>query len=1218
MIELSDAEFRKFQGAGGTPFTELMDDILGAIVSKYGVSREHLSTNQATAIPDGGVDTVLGVPIPGAEYLECETVWQYKATKSGGLAKKALLKECKKEYASRLIKAGHGYRLAVCREMTARRKASVEKTLLAIVHDINPLARAPKVIAISDLRRLLSDYYSLKIKYFRNGLVPFKDISAWAVTQRAVTHTFVQIPAWDNTATLIRQHCSLANSSDTGMLTVFGEAGTGKSRFVFETLNADPELAPLVVSTTDDKEAVALARYLALNPLESAILVADDCSRIAALQIDQELASMTKRVRVVAIQNPMERTVKAGKEVWIEKIGDVEVRKVLDANFPGVPFDRRSHYADICEGFIRFAAEMCRMDGRIAAVGHLGPAKQTVEDIVRARLSPSELDAVCLISLVSKVGYRDEVKAELEKLCEIVGLNFHTVVSAAVSIKDSPGFIVQAGRYLYVSPEIVARVGFELASARWVSPDSSAFMSSLPAVLVERFVARAKTSAIPGVAYKVTSFFNSWALGVEPSELRDRVAVDRFLNLLEMQPAKFLPVLRELVNSIPCEELQAGKYSELRRATIFVLERAVSHSQYFTDAEDILFRLAANESEEYSNNATGVWTQLFNLFHSGVPVSYEARMELLRGRARSSVTEAETMLVVQAAISSMSQPRFKRSIAPAFGGAIAEHEWNPETWEQVSTCMDLAVTVLVEIRNRASPRIVDCVHKGFVESVDDAVRAGAFDVASRMQREMEFDKKSVAEYRVALREVARRFKKVESVDSELLTRLDHLIEASKPVSESELFLELITRDRWSYARADREDLGIAEFRQIVELVKSDTSWTELVVGTVTAPGAKSTWILGRALAVGLEGNEWILDVFPRIARQPGVELIVGYLTVQKEWDESSKSRLSVAINRVSQLQPEVAAEVLFAADHILGAKPGIFALVEAGRLSLDVLSRFVYGRDQSQQELAELAGFALQQLKSNNQRNASGFVEALGTMLASNSSEFVAKAKYAPLQKALWELVTNVKPGAKQDAEGWVALVRSLGEFNSKRSAGILARSLLSSNFSLVEAAGRALSELARNDGLVVLEQFYAAAKSRDGWKLRVHVERRIFENCGVEVVESFLGQAGREGALAIARHLPRMYLGDAGEPLVPPITELVLERYGDDEKVFAEFVAGFHSMQASWGPYHKKLERDREFALLFVRHSCSAVRKWARLEVESIDRSIDKWRQDDAESRID
>jgi hypothetical protein len=119
-----------------------------------------------------------------------------------------------------------------------------------------------------------------------------------------------------------------------------------------------------------------------------------------------------------------------------------------------------------------------------------------IQEYYRERL-PEERQqrAVEAISLVQEVGFGEGVAEELDALCDFTGQERQQVLEIVAALKDAPGFVARTTRYLYVTPEIIAKVAFTRAWRRWFEADPSAELRRIPPVLLSTFQARVARSA---------------------------------------------------------------------------------------------------------------------------------------------------------------------------------------------------------------------------------------------------------------------------------------------------------------------------------------------------------------------------------------------------------------------------------------------------------------------------------------------------------------------------------------------------------------------------------------------------------------------------------------------------------------------------------------------------------------------------------------------------
>lgn len=125
-----------------------------------------------------------------------------------------------------------------------------------------------------------------------------------------------------------------------------------------------------------------------------------------------------------------------------------------------------------------------------------------------------------------------------------------------------------------------------------------------------------------------------------------------------------------------------------------------------------------------------------------------------------------------------------------------------------------------------------------------------------------------------------------------------------------------------------------------------------------------------------------------------------------------------------------------------------------------------------------------------------------------------------------------------------------------------------------------------------------AMLAKKNAWRFHFKTRGGLFQALPLHVVEAWLDKAGIEGARAIASHLTSPTLDAEGRPLVAPLTEFVLSRWGDDEEVFGRFTAATHHLQMYTGDMAANHRREAERARPLLSHSISAIRRWAENEV--------------------
>jgi hypothetical protein len=105
---------------------------------------------------------------------------------------------------------------------------------------------------------------------------------------------------------------------------------------VLEAVAGLSGIAPLTVYMNDEDKALGVARAIANHQNLYAVLVADECVDATAFQLAKILQGTQHRVRLITIDNALERV--DSSELRLSRIGTATVEKIVEINFPGHRF----------------------------------------------------------------------------------------------------------------------------------------------------------------------------------------------------------------------------------------------------------------------------------------------------------------------------------------------------------------------------------------------------------------------------------------------------------------------------------------------------------------------------------------------------------------------------------------------------------------------------------------------------------------------------------------------------------------------------------------------------------------------------------------------------------------------------------------------------------------------------------------------------------------
>ena len=98
----------------------------------------------------------------------------------------------------------------------------------------------------------------------------------------------------------------------------------------------------------------------------------------------------------------------------------------------------------------------------------LGSVLPSINEVLRKCLPDhDEHNALALLALFTKLGFRADVAHELKQATSLVGMEYTPIRDALQHLHDGAGFVATAGRYYYETPEVVAQAAHEIGWRKW-------------------------------------------------------------------------------------------------------------------------------------------------------------------------------------------------------------------------------------------------------------------------------------------------------------------------------------------------------------------------------------------------------------------------------------------------------------------------------------------------------------------------------------------------------------------------------------------------------------------------------------------------------------------------------------------------------------------------------------------------------------------------------
>ena len=925
----------------------------------------------------------------------------------------------------------------------------------------------------------------------------------------------------------------------------------------------------------------------------------------------------------------------------------------MNRNFSDLPPDRRLSYARLAQGFVRLAVDLCEHDILVPSDGRVDSVFGFFHDhYLTRRLRPEDLEAVLLISLLPRVGYRDDLAGQLESLCAHSRIDRQpaNIVGIAQRLRQSPGFVAVGGRFLYVTPTLIAQVAFQSAWERWIEPDPRRFMAEFPPELIDGFVDRVRSSGTPAMREFVTDFFLNWAANLDPLDLGQPPSVLRLVHLIEVHPETLVPMLRGLLERTSLEELRqvhSGYEGEkARRQLVWLAEKLAHFEEYFAHGEEILLRLALAETEPHlGNNASRLWEALFRIALSGTPVPFVDRLRLLEQRLREAGGYQLSLGLAALDEILADGPVSRLAAPPVLFGRLPPPQWRPSNDAQRGSCRSLALGMVARLAESGGPvaealksavvkRLAPLLLGGHLEEVRSVLGVDPLPDAllAEVVREIEeFLDVFCKDHQVPFHREAdlgdgdqaagpevRHIKRAAGADLE--ARVREWYRSLVPSSLHGRLVSLVGQDPWHHQLHGDRVAWQSELRGLaMELLRSPSE-LEPELEWLCSSEARSAFHIGQAIAEVDQDGVLLDRMLSDLPLAGGTPLARGYLERLTTAHPHHLVRVNNLLDLLQKAQPRVTYDILWSSGDEVRKVSRVLQMVDAGGLSAEFLRGLEYGvreRPLAIEELLQALDRLILAAKSGNGRAAQAAVHLLyGRLRQHRKTSGGEILRQEPrLREALPTVLELALDAMAREPNFWVALVDDLSEVDANRAVGLAVRALESQDYNtrvlaeecLVREAGLHPDDVMRSLGAMILSP-------GNGWRFRIDDFSRLVAALPVEVVQHWLGEVGVAGARGIARHLAPPHLDDDGRPVVPPLTAFVLERFADDDQVFREFCAGTHSGQVYSGDVTEQHEREAAIARRFVGHPLRRVREWALSEIDSAKRQAAHWRERDEE----
>ena len=791
----------------------------------------------------------------------------------------------------------------------------------------------------------------------------------------------------------------------------------------------------------------------------------------------------------------------------------------------------------------------------------------------------------------------------------------------AFQVHDSPGFIAIAGRFIYVTPEIVARTLFVSAWKRFAEHREDEFIEGFPIQLWDEFQLRVAQSAPTEVRTAVGGSFRRWVGNLAASDFADLETIERLIPVIETTPQVYLPIVSGKVERASVEELlqitgeaRNGKWGP-RRQIVWLFERLSGFREFWHDAERALMRLALAESEpDIGNNATATWIQLFRIALSGTEVPFQVRLERLNHIVRSS-SQAMMILGISALDGALEANPMKMGGPATVAGRVVPQEWRPASMLEYRDCYHAVIGRLVEYCNDSDPLLAiqstDVVLKhfrrilawGFLDELKVSLSGNRVDESrrfatiSKIEEFLEFEGKNEnhpipPDYLDAIRAWSQ-----ELIPSDRHGRLRFLVSVSP----------------WHYSGIRQGDEWAKLLAELASELIADGEWFSSEVAWLCSFEAQSSKVFGREVGRLDASGDYVELVCNAASLQRsayfGAAYIAGLLGAY-----SLEDVVNSILDKIEETDPAMSLELALDAREKTNAVARAIRLIDSGAVSPTYLQNFVYS---SRLTVDQLRLILERLLAEEDSKFAGNALDLLAANLLQGNDPTGERTRH--LGDYVWKTLESIQgAAAPMQAHWWPRLLVAVASTRPTEAAALAVGAAISRRYSFGHDAMASIIQIARSypaEFLDALGALLGDKQVRAYFYLENHKD--LIGSIPSDALISWLPGVDREIVWAIARHLPDPYLGQNATPFVPEFTAFVLETFESDDRVFNEFCAGMHNMDMYEGDIAGRHDAEATLAQKFLNHPLRRIREWATIEESNSLQQAAAWRQMEEEDRF-
>ncbi|MCU7843332.1 MAG: hypothetical protein KZQ93_05785 [Candidatus Thiodiazotropha sp. (ex Monitilora ramsayi)] len=736
---------------------------------------------------------------------------------------------------------------------------------------------------------------------------------------------------------------------------IIGLSGLGKTRLALEVCRGnawDDGFSKRVVyidaSYGEPNLAGLICSWVRLGL--DCLFVVDNCDLTLHKQLRREIEHPNSSISLLTLHYNPEKDSDTDP-IQLNKMSDDLIKAMLEPVY-GERISDLDRIVSFAQGFPQMAVLLA--NARLDQTKDMGSL--TDDDLVTKMLWGGELrdqqTATILeaCSLFDKFGIEQEREEEAKFIAEKIAGTDIDALYRCIRTFEERGVVNRAGRLAQIIPKPLA---IRLAADWWRTTRTRRQLdlieNEMPGQLERSFCDQvAKLDFLPEVKQLTQNLCGDQGPFGQAEVILSTRGSRLFRSLVEVNPKATSDVLYKILSEFSHEQLYEIS-GDVRRNLVWALEMLCFHEDIFEKSTMCLLWLASAENEDWANNATGQFVQLFRTFLSGTEASPAARLAIIDEAIKADSSSIQ-QLAVKALGSALDTYGGTRTVGAEYQGSGEPLvEWRPKIWKEAFDYWISSIDRLTEIaldkreNGQLAKEVLASHIRGLIQrsrevmlALDGAIRKIVDAQGPLWPKALESIKTTIS-YDSG------------KMPADMKQKLQELVELLTPSSIEDRISLIITNPPYEHEEGEDGDyIDIAavnatnfahEFAEDINVLKEHLN--QLLVGE-----QRQGYWFGRNLVLASEKYEPLLSESISLIQKvtsPNINFILGMLDAlhelnSKKWTEYiAQFKSNISLNKY---YPNVIRTGVINEEHLCS----VVDMIEAGRIKETSASVFTYGR----------------------------------------------------------------------------------------------------------------------------------------------------------------------------------------------------------------------------------------------------------------------------------